>query len=132
MCREIMRAIFEGDVRKFDNHISQGVDLNYITQNEQWNFLHRALISVSIPPMPEMIKHLIVKGIDVNAVDCYGNTPLHYAARIKNVEIIEMLLEAKAEINKKNKDRLTPLQLMLRKKPVDLSAINLLLLNGAK
>ena len=131
MLEEVMRAIFNGDTEKFDEIVRKGVDVKVVTDNEKWNLLHRALISVSIPPIPKMIKHLIDLGIDVNAKDCYGNTPLHYAARLKNIELIGMLLSAGAEIDPVNKDGLTPLRLMLLKKPHNLEAIEFFLSHGA-
>ena len=77
-----------------------------------------------------MIKHLIEFGVDVNARDYYGNTPLHYAARLKKSELIEMLLNAGAEIDPVNKDGLTPLRLMLLTKRHNLEAIEVFLSHG--
>ena len=126
-----MRAIFNGDVRAFDALVRQGADLKAVTEPDQWNLLHRALVAVSVPPPAEMIKRLIERGVNVNARDRYGNAPLHYAARLKRPELIEMLLDAGAEIDPANKDGLTPLRLMLVSKPTSLKAIELLLSRGA-
>jgi ankyrin repeat protein len=131
MYQEIMQAIFKGDIAKFDSLVQHGIDFNVVTESDKWNLLHRSLVSVSIPPTPAIIRKLIDYGVDVNARDRYGNTPLHYAARLKSTELIEMLLDAGAEIDPVNKDGLTPLRLMLLSKPVNLAAVELFLSRGA-
>lgn len=131
MSLEVSRAIFDGDVEKFDTFVRQGLDVNEITEKESWNYLHRALISPAMPPTLEMIQHLIGYGIDVNAVDVYGNTPLHYAARLKNAQLIRALLNANAKVNHVNKDGVSPLREMLLVKPFDYDSISLLLESGA-
>lgn len=130
MSREFMRAIFKGDEDKF-NSLLEDIDIDEITESEKWNYLHRALISVTMAPPSHMIKKLIDLGVDVNHQDCYGNTPLHYAARIKDKEIIELILNAGAEIDHVNIDGITPLRHMLLSKPTDLPAVELLLARGA-
>ncbi len=130
MTKQLLQAIFSGDVKTFDE-LAQPADLNAVTDTERWNLLHRALVSVSHAPAPAMIKRLIERGVDVNARDYYGNTPLHYAARLKRLEPIDMLLAAGATIDPVNTDGLTPLRLMLMSKPTNLHAIELLLSRGA-
>ena len=127
-----MRAIFDGNIEKFDALVREGrVDAHAITAVDHWNLLHRALVSVTNPPKPEIIQRLIGLGVDVNARDRYGNTPLHYAAREKVPEVIKLLLDAGAEIDPVNRDGLTPLRLMLSSKPVNLKAVGLFLARGA-
>ena len=131
MSREVARAIFKNDVAKFDSLIENGVDINSITDQEGWNFLHRALLAVSNPPSLEMVKHLIDKGVDVNAIDCYGNTPLHYAARLKAPDLIKVLLDAGSHIDPVNFEGVTPLRETLLVKPFNLDAIDIFLSRGA-
>jgi ankyrin repeat protein len=131
MSEEIMQAIFKGDIEKLEYLVQQEVDVHAVTEFDRWNLLHRALLTVTNPPSAGIIEKLIGYGVDVNARDRYGNTPLHYAARLKNPELIEMLLDAGAEIDPVNKDGLTPLRLMLSTKPANLSALELFLARGA-
>jgi uncharacterized protein len=131
MSREIGRALFENDVVKFNSLIAGGVDINSVTNEEGWNLLHRSLITVSKPPAVEMVKHLVVKGVDVSATDCYGNTPLHYAARLKMPELVEVLLDAGSQIDAMNLDGVIPLRESLLSKPVCLAIVELLLSRGA-
>jgi ankyrin repeat protein len=126
-----MQAIFNGDIETFDALVQDGVDINKVVGKDRWNFLHRALVSLSLQPVPLMIEHLIKCGVDVNAKDSYGNTPLHYAARLKNPELIGMLLDAGADIDTANKKGCTPLREMLLAKPCNLDTIELLLYRGA-
>lgn len=131
MTREIARAISKGDIDKFDMLIQNGLDINTTTEQEKWNFLHRALLSVSIPPESKMIQHLVDCGINVNAVDCYGNTPLHYAARLKIPALLQILLDGGAKVNVENLDGVTPLREALLAKPYNLEALDLLLSRDA-
>jgi ankyrin repeat protein len=131
MSREVLKAILKGNIDKVDAFINEGIGINDVTEKEKWNYLHRALISVAIPPPLEMIQHLISCGVDVNAVDVYGNTPLHYAARLKNTGIIKALLIANANVNHVNNDGVSPLREMLLTKPFDYESIKLLLESGA-
>ncbi len=54
------------------------------------------------------IKLFIERGADVNAQDAYGNTPLHYAAQIDNIEAVKLLIAKGAYFNIKNKRDETP------------------------
>ena len=131
MSREAMRAIFKDDVEKFNSLVEADLDVLAITEKEKWNFLHRALVSITMKPTPQMIKRLIELDVGVNAVDSYGNTPLHYAARLKDVDIMKVLLDAGAEVNHLNFDKISPLRHMLLSRPTDLEAFELLLSSGA-
>ncbi|STQ90788.1 ankyrin repeat domain-containing protein [Iodobacter fluviatilis] len=129
--RNISRAIFKGEIEAFNLLVSTDDEINSITKKEHWNFLHQALVSVSLAPSRPMVVHLISRGVDVNAKDIWGNTPLHYAARIKNSEIIELLLNAGSEINAINHEGITPLRQTLLQKPHNLKATEIFLAYGA-
>jgi uncharacterized protein len=131
MVREIARAINRGDIDKFDTLIAGGVRIDETTEVEKWNFLHLSLMFSSASSNLQMIKHIINLQVDVNAADCYGNTPLHYASQLKNCELISALLDAGANINAVNLDGVTPLRESLLKKPYNRDVIKLFLLRGA-
>jgi ankyrin repeat protein len=54
-------------------------------------------------------KVLAEEELDVNIRDIGGNTPLHYAARYNNLDIIAMLYVAGAEVNAQNNNGQTAL-----------------------
>jgi ankyrin repeat protein len=132
LSREIMRAIFDGDIQRFDALVAQGFDVHSVTAADKWNLLHRALVAIYIPLSPKMIEHLVRLGVDVKPADRYGNTPLHYAARLKDPALLDILLNAGAAVDATNNDGLTPLHLMLTSKPIRLDAVEALLRHGAK
>ncbi|QLE97116.1 ankyrin repeat domain-containing protein [Neptunomonas phycophila] len=131
MSREVLRAILKGDIEKFDGFIQQGIVVNEVTEKERWNYLHRALMSIAKPPVLEMVQHLIACGVDVNAIDVYGNNSLHYAMKLKDANIVRVLLDAKVDVNHVNDEGVSPLREALLTKPYDYSSIQLLLEHGA-
>ena len=59
----------------------------------------------------ELVKLLLAKGADVNAVDDQGNTALMLAANAGEFQIVASLIDAGANVNAKNKEGLTALGL---------------------
>jgi ankyrin repeat protein len=55
----------------------------------------------------ESVTKLLDKGIDVNCRDIEGNTPLIIATRVKNIDLVEILLEKGANFNLANNDKLS-------------------------
>ncbi len=127
MSRDILRAILKGDTDKVDLLLQKGHHIGHVTGKERWNYLHQSLMSITRPPPENSINYLIQKGVDVNAVDIYGNTPLHYAIRTKKYKLVNMLLDASADPNSINKDGVSPLREALLTKPFDYQSIRLLL-----
>lgn len=50
-------------------------------------------------------------GADINAIDEYGYTPLHSAAKNGYLEIVKVLVEQGADVNIRTVDGKTPAQL---------------------
>ena len=59
----------------------------------------------------ELVKYFIEKGSDVNKQNYDKETPLHLAARNKNMKIIKILLDHKAKLDIPNKDGEIPFDL---------------------
>ena len=85
-------------------------DIKKITSLDKWNYLHRILCYSE--PKAELIQFYIDNGVDVNAQDIHGMTPLHYALRSKNAEAAIALLKAGANPNLPNQDGLIPLSMI--------------------
>ena len=62
-------------------------------------------------PNLNLVSDLIALGANVNWQDeeNYNYTPLHYAARFGKVEIVRMLIDAKANLNVQDEEGWTPL-----------------------
>jgi serine/threonine protein kinase len=61
----------------------------------------------------QLAKIIITNGVNVNAKDEYGNTPLHMAVYNENYELIDLLIRKGANINLLNKERKVPLHLAM-------------------
>lgn len=60
------------------------------------------------------VTDLLKKGANVNAVDQYDMTPLHYAAESKApIEVVKLLLKKGANVNANDTNNTTPLQIIL-------------------
>ncbi|STO59252.1 Ankyrin repeats (3 copies) [Canicola haemoglobinophilus] len=103
-------------------------DIKKITEFDQWNYLHRILCYFN--PSLDLVRFYIDNGLDVNAQDKYGMTPLHYAMRSKNVDAAIALLNAGANPNIPNQDNLIPLS-MIGYLPDRLDVLELMLEKGA-
>ncbi|MGR3806836.1 ankyrin repeat domain-containing protein [Pasteurella testudinis] len=80
------------------------------TPKEKWNRLHECNL-LSAAPL-SIVQFYIDHGVEVNAQDMYGMTPLHYAMRSKNAEGAIALLNAGADPNIPNRDNLRPLSMI--------------------
>ncbi|WP_044469612.1 ankyrin repeat domain-containing protein [Mannheimia massilioguelmaensis] len=103
-------------------------DIKKITEFDKWNYLHRILCYFN--PSLNLVRFYIDNGLDINAQDRYGMTPLHYAMRSKNVEAAMALLNAGADPNIPNQDNLIPLS-MIGYLPDRLDLLKLMLEKGA-
>lgn len=130
---ETSHAIYSGDVEKLRSLKDAGGDafVKQRTPKEGWNLLHKALLRLATPTPIESIKYLLEIGVDVADQDCYGNTPLHYAAEAKYVEAMRLLLDYGAPMDGENIDSETPLLKTLASLPLSIPATELLLSRGA-
>ncbi|MGC2595384.1 MAG: tetratricopeptide repeat protein [Rhabdochlamydiaceae bacterium] len=73
--------------------------------------LHKA---VWMDPKPDIVKLLIAHGANPRAVNTYGYTPLHWAAKHGHLKSIHILMEQKVDVHALNKNGDSPLDLALR------------------
>ncbi|MGZ5134021.1 MAG: ankyrin repeat domain-containing protein [Flavitalea sp.] len=88
--------------------------------------LHWALEKEIHPQIPI---YLIQAGANVNAEDEDKNSPLHFAVKMKNLEIVKALIKAGANLEAENSMRTTPLVLAVFND--DLQMLQLLIGSGA-
>lgn len=106
------------------------VKLKPINEEKNIEELNFELIVASWKGDLDQIVELLKKGANVNCVDEYKWTPIHYAILKGNVEVIEELIKNKANINLKDKDGQTELMLAAKKNKIEI--IELLIKNGAE
>ncbi len=80
--------------------IQQGANTNSTEDLTQGNSMH---VSARFNPMPETIEQLVKQGMDINATDKDGNTPLLIASQFnQNLQVVEKLIELGADITAAN------------------------------
>ncbi len=85
--------------------IERGAELDPGADHNQRTLLHEAARGGH----PELISLLVENGLDVNAEDEYGNTPLLLATRPAHSQAVKTLIEAGADVNASNSGGVTPL-----------------------
>jgi len=84
----------------------------FASQNElDQNDLHLAVINNNAALVLQILQS---RSLDTNAVDSYGNTASHYAARNNNIDIILLLKEFSANFLLKNNDGISAFDIALR------------------
>ncbi len=97
-----------------------------ITNNDGKNLLH---LLANRNAEKAVFEHFLGKGLDPNAQDVEGNTPLMYAARGNSLQIVTLLTKATQDINLKDKKGRSALALAVsRNKP---EVVKFLIENGA-
>ena len=108
---QISRANRLGDIDFLQNAEKEKLyDPLQITPSEKWNYLHR--INIYNPSPPATVRFYLDRGVEVNAQDIYGMTPLHYAMRAKNGDAALLLLQAGADPNIPNERGTIPLTMI--------------------
>ena len=98
--------------------------------SEEINIIHIASKEGNI----EAVKQHLTTDADINALDHEGNTPLHYAVYNDQTEMIRLLIDKGAEVNRKRKganheDGVTPLHTATWRSTIE--TMELLIDNGA-
>ena len=105
---DIWTCASRGHLEAVEHFVSKGHDINMQPGcYPNGTILHEAVQSGHIA----IVRFLIEKGCDVNAVDDVLNTPLHRAARFARTDIIRVLLNARAKPDPINDMERTPWEL---------------------
>jgi ankyrin repeat protein len=107
-------AIYEKKLSHINILLSLGarIDINYSVN--QMNSLHFAIL-IGHQSIVKVLIDSSSKSI-LNSIDKNFNTPLHLAILEESISIVKLLIENGANINLKNKDGYTPLDLVVKLK----------------
>ena len=81
--------------------LQKGADVNYKSKSNGFTSLHYATSSGSV----DVVKLLLDKGADINALDNKGTTPLMLAVKNNSLPIAKLLLERGADVNLRDKHK---------------------------
>ena len=99
-----IKACFEDNFAVACQFLESGINSNGRDDESEMTLLHLACRAGEV----DFAARILDSGADVNAQDKQGNTPLHYAAKLCNFELMNLLFEFDADIIG-NKHGCTPL-----------------------
>jgi ankyrin repeat protein len=108
-CTPLMAAASRIDIPMMEMLLSYGADPN-VTDDWGRTLLHRAFYSMKCDELVEGIKFMLAIGMDIEAQDKYGQTPLHLAAE-HCPTALQLLLNYGANVNARTRAGQTPLHL---------------------
>ena len=97
-------ALCDEDLERMEYYHALGADLNHRNPGAAETPLHFAVCREDTV----YAKWLIARGADVNAEACHKMTPLHWAARLGQVEMVELLVEAGCILHPKSDRGIIP------------------------
>lgn len=100
----LLDCLANDDLEGMQNLIMEGANINYRNPKASETLLHFAVCRED----DGIAKWLIEQGANVNAVAHHRMTPLHYAARLGNVQMVRLLINAGAEPHPKNEYNVVP------------------------
>lgn len=109
----LMAALRAGQERIVAHLVARGVDLKAAEAAPGSSPLLNEVIESGLSD--ELLSFMIERGADLNRSDYNGQTPLHMAAKAKRKETMELLIAKGANQTARNKEGLTPDQLLKQK-----------------
>jgi FOG: Ankyrin repeat len=85
----MIEDIINGNIESLDSRVAHGASLNSLSEDNRSTFLH---ISAQYGRR-EMVQYFLSKGLNVNAQNGFGETPLHIVCgKYKNFEMVQFLI----------------------------------------
>ena len=129
--RRIHKAARRADVAALRRELAKGVSPNALDSNG-WTPLHCLCWNGDNAEAQVACVHVLIEaGADIHASDMHQNTPLHFAARYSNANVLTALLEAGADVNRSDANNITPLHLACWRIDSDVETAWVLIKNGA-
>ena len=124
MSDELMQAAQAGNLAEVQRLIAAGADVNAVAEGG-WTALMRACYNAELKQgFAEVVKALVDAGANIEAPIGYGVRPLMLAAGYGETAVVEVLLQAGADVLAKNDGGFTALMMVKQKHYVDV--VNLL------
>jgi ankyrin repeat protein len=124
MSDELMQAAHVGDLAEVQRLIAAGADVNAVAEGG-WTALMKACYNAELKHgFADVAKALVDAGANIEAPIGYGVRPLMLAAGYGETAVVEVLLQAGADVLAKNEGGFTALMMVKQKHYVDV--VNLL------
>ena len=116
MAEELIQATAQNDLGKIKALFENGVDLNYVGNNG-----YACLHGASISGYTDIVEFALKSNANPNVLSKdSGFTPLHFAAQEGHKEIVQLLIDYKADLNAKDSFGNSPLWRAGNKKEIGL------------
>lgn len=119
-------AIAQNNMDLLQILIENGANVNY-TNGDSW--ANTPLQTASRLGLDNVVRILLTRNVDINAIDMNGNTALHTAALNSQLSVVKLLLEKNPNLNIQNKVGNTALHLAVISGNIDI--VGELVLKGA-
>lgn len=119
-------AIAQNNMDLLQILIENGANVNY-TNGDSW--ANTPLMTASRLGLDNVVRILLTRNVDINAVDMNGNTALHTAALNSQLSVVKLLLEKNPNLDIQNKVGNTALHLAVISGNIDI--VGELVLKGA-
>eukprot|EP01129_Flabellula_baltica_P011773 TRINITY_DN5205_c0_g1_i3.p1 TRINITY_DN5205_c0_g1~~TRINITY_DN5205_c0_g1_i3.p1 ORF type:complete len:487 (+),score=95.27 TRINITY_DN5205_c0_g1_i3:772-2232(+) len=109
------QAISTGNLKRVVECTTDGYDINESVTDKKLSYLHIA----SEHNQTEILEYLILNGANLSSTDINGNTPLHHSIKCGSLLSSALLLLRAADINLRNNEGESPLDLAIKYEDAD-------------
>ena len=106
---DLLHAASEGDLQKAERALQEGADIATKGEQEGNDAAYTPLHYACEKNHKKVVKYLLERQVDANAVTARGRTPLHCACMAGHLEMVQLLKEHGVDMNQKDKIGGTPM-----------------------